>query len=458
MKISKKWSVATAGLLAIALVGGGAASANAAEGEPINPQSNGSLGSFYLWDGNTAEYVDGDPTRAFGRFDQLLISGNSTDIGSEIKAPAEAAGFTQVYRFVAKANEMTGGTNTWRAYDQSMATGPTGGVIYDNYTIGDKGYANNGGIDTVFTEGGEWYAGIAFTTNNGVTPLASIYRTIVVDAATDTFTVKPVEVQGPPPADLIVESELVQPELGSAEPAADSTIVPITVGAGYENKTLNVAVFAAGNRIELGSVVLDENGAGSIDVAGKGLALNVAHKLFVYELNGADEVLRGWDSFTLTQSQPTQDTTELSVEVTNSGKFSIVAPAAQTIDLGEVRRDQVTAPVALGAVTVFDDRDELKGWNLNISSTAFAGPNGTTVAATALGYSPVGTKLVPGVTAGAAKVAGEGSFGVLAEGAAGSATGEFEGAVIDTNLTFKAPVNAAKGVHTATLTLDLVSK
>ncbi len=49
------------------------------------------------------------------------------------------------------------------------------------------------------------------------------------------------------------------------------------------------------------------------------------------------------------------------------------------------------------------------------------------------------------------------SFGKIAEGAAGASTAEV-GAVLDTNLTFKAPINAAKGVHTSTLTLDLVSK
>ena len=30
--------------------------------------------------------------------------------------------------------------------------------------------------------------------------------------------------------------------------------------------------------------------------------------------------------------------------------------------------------------------------------------------------------------------------------------------MLDTNLTFKAPINAAKGVHNVTLTLDLISK
>ena len=113
--------------------------------------------------------------------------------------------------------------------------------------------------------------------------------------------------------------------------------------------------------------------------------------------------------------------------------------------------------MALGQFTVFDDRDVLSGWNLNVTAADFAGAGGTSVPANALGYSPVGVALTQGVTVGAAKIAGEGVFGKLAEGSVGSSTAEV-GAVLDTNLTFKAPINAAKGVHTSTLTLDLISK
>ena len=143
--------------------------------------------------------------------------------------------------------------------------------------------------------------------------------------------------------------------------------------------------------------------------------------------------------------------------MTNSGRFELVAPAATLIDLGDVRRNQTTTPVALGQFTVFDDRDVLSGWNLNVTAADFAGAGNTTVAKTALGYSPRAVALTSGVSLGAAKAAGAGVFGVLAEGAAGSSTAEV-GAVLDTDLTFKAPINAAKGVHTSTLTLDLVSK
>ncbi len=43
--------------------------------------------------------------------------------------------------------------------------------------------------------------------------------------------------------------------------------------------------------------------------------------------------------------------------------------------------------MALGQFTVFDDRDVLSGWNLNVTAADFAGAGATTVAANALGYS-----------------------------------------------------------------------
>ncbi len=230
----------------------------------------------------------------------------------------------------------------------------------------------------------------------------------------------------------------------------DSKILAIDAGVAQASKTLSYGSFPAGLT---GQVTLDVNGVGTIDAAS--VPVNQVTKLYLAE---SDNTVVAWDTFNLTTSQVQNDTTDLTVTVTNSGKFAIVAPAAQTIDLGNVRRNRVTTPVALGAVSVFDDRDVLSGWNLNITSSVFTGAGATTVAANALGYAPVGTTLVNGITAGAAKLAGEGTFGVLATADAGSATGEFEPVVIDTDLTFKAPINAAKGVHTAVLTLDLVSK
>ncbi|WP_167040819.1 hypothetical protein [Salinibacterium sp. ZJ454] len=453
MSISKKWSAAAAGLLALALASGGAVSASAAPGDPIkNPQSNGSNGSFYLFDEN-AESADA-PGQVFDRAQYLFAASDNVDYLSEIDPDDYAAPGTwdTVYKFVAKPSELNGGTGSWRAYALDSAAGPNGGVLTPALTLGDLTAGNNGSIDSVFAADGDWLVGLAFTTNAGVTPVGMVYRTVTIDGDTDTYTYAPIEYDVPVGPEPVVEADLTAglETTGLVTETVDSKILAIDAGVAQAGKTLSYGTFPAGLADQ---VILDANGVGTIDASV--VPYWQTTKLYLAE---SDNTVVAWDTFTLSQDQITTDTTDVTVEVTNSGKFSIVAPAAQSIDLGDVRRNRVTTPVALGAVSVFDDRDELKGWNLNITSSAFTGPGATSVPANALGYAPVGTTLVGGITAGAAKLAGEGTFGVLATADAGSATGEFEPVVIDTNLTFKAPINAAKGVHTAVLTLDLVSK
>jgi hypothetical protein len=360
--------------------------------------------------------------------------------------------YTEIYKFVAKADQIAGGRNTWQAWSITAAGGPGGGILQDDFTLQSRVSGNLGGIEGAFTQGGDWVAGIAFTTNSGVTTVASVYRTIHIEAGTGKFTVDPVVVEAAAVPAGVTEADLTAglENTGLVTETVDSKILAIDAGVAQASKTLSYGTFPAGLT---GQVTLDANGVGEIDATA--IPVNQVTKLYLAE---SDNTVVAWDTFNLTTSQVQNDTTDLSVEVTNSGKFSIVAPAEQLIDLGSVRRNRVTTPVALGAVSVFDDRDVLSGWNLNITSSAFAGPGDTTVAASALGYAPVGTTLVSGITVGAAKLAGEGTFGVLATADAGSATGEFEPVVIDTDLTFKAPINAAKGTHTAVLTLDLVSK
>ncbi|WP_448811388.1 hypothetical protein [Agromyces bauzanensis] len=465
MNISKKWSVAAAALLSLALVGGGAVSANAAvpaPGDPTNPQTNGSKGSFFLWDGNTGLLAD-DTARVYTRTDILNASASSTDILAEINpAPARpvtgATAFTGVYRFISDRNAaaVAGGTNTWKSFAIDAAAGPNSGTMLPDMTLD----AINSNINAVIAQGGQYWYGVAYTTNNGVTTVGAVYREITIEAGTGNYTVGPVEVQGPAPAHVITEPELVAPATATLNVPVDSTVVSIDAGAANANKTLKVAAFLNGARVELGSVVFDATGKSTFDVAGKGFGFNTDYKLFAYELGGAlgtDEVLASWGTFKLTQSMSTNDTTALTATVTSSNRFELVAPAAATVDLGATRRNTTTAPVALGQFTVFDDRDVLAGWNLNVNATDFAGPANSVVSKDALGYAPVAVALTPGVTLGAAKTAGSGVFGIIAEGAVGSSTADV-GAVLNTSLTFKAPINAVKGVHTSTLTLDLVSK
>ena len=458
MSIPKKLRTAAVAAITLALVATGAATANAAEGDIKNPQGNGSKGSFYLWDGNNTTLAD-DPTgtRVYDRGESLTISTRNDDAGGEI-VPADyvPAGVTTdgVYKFVAQVGNVSGGTNTWDAYEPTVAAGEGGGVYYDNFTIEERSY---GDIGKVFTNGGTYYAGLAFTINNGVTVLGTVYRTIHVQAGTGKYTVDPIELEGPVVPVGIVEADLTPAlkTLTVTAPEAGSTVIAIDAGAANANKTLKVGAFS--DLVDLGQIVLDGAGKGSVDVAGKGFNAGEAHKIFLAE---SDNTIVAWNTFTLLAAPagPNSDNTDLSVDVITSNRFEFVAPVNQTVDLGDVKRNKITSPVALGQFSVIDDRDELLGWNLNVSATAFTGPNSATIANTALGYAPVaagGTQT--GVTLGAAKVAGEGAFGVLVSGAANTSTTE-GGALFDTNLTFKAPVDAVKGTYNSTLTLDLVSK
>lgn len=466
MNLSKKWSVAAAALLSLALVGGGAVSANAAPGDPLNPQSNGSKGSFFLYDANTGVFADGDPTRVYTRGEALIASASSTDVNAEINPAATrpvtgSTAFTGVYRFLSDQNPaaVNGGTNTWKAFAVDSATGVNGGTVSPDFTLD----AFTSGINAVIAQGGQYWYGVAYTTNNGVTTVGAVYREITIEAGTGNYTVGPVETGPVEPAGNVIAEPLAGTGATFTVPA-DSTVVPVDLGAANAGKTLKVAAFLGASRVELGTAVFDATGKASVDVAGKGFAYNTAYKLFAYETVArpapsiiADEVLAGWGTFTLTQTMSTSDTTALTATVTSSNRFELVAPAAATVDLGATRRNTTTAPVALGQFTVFDDRDILAGWNLNVTATDFAGPANSVVSKDALGYAPVAVALTPGVTLGAAKTAGSGVFGIIAEGAVGSSTADV-GAVLNTNLTFKAPINAVKGVHTSTLTLDLVSK
>ena len=458
MNISKKWSTAAVAALALALVAGGASSANAAEGDISNPQPNGSPGSFYLWDGGTGEFADGDPTRVYTRDESIIGAASKTDVLAEINPSATrpvtgSTPFTGVYKFLSDRNatDLNGGTATWNAYSVDGVGGPNGGTLTPDMSMD----ALINGIDTVIAAGGDYWYGVAYTDNAGVTTVGAVYREITIAKGTGSYTVGPVEVDGPTVPNTVVEADLTPalevPTLVTA--TVDSTIVAINAGVANANKTLKVGAFSS--LTDLGQVTLDAAGKAAVDLAGKGFVAGDAHKLFLAE---SDNTVVAWDSFTLVTSVIRADTTDLTVNVTTSNRFELKAPVGQSVNLGDVKRNKTTSDVALGQFSVVDDRDVLLGWNLNVTASDFTGPNGAKIDKAALGYAPVVAGVTQdGVTLGAAKVAGAGSFGKLVDGAVNSSTTE-DGAVFDAKLTFKAPAAAVKGAYNSTLTLDLVSK
>jgi hypothetical protein len=151
----------------------------------------------------------------------------------------------------------------------------------------------------------------------------------------------------------------------------------------------------------------------------------------------------------------------------NGGPLTLSA-AGSSVTLPAVTlngTDQSTS-AALNALTVTDQRATSLGWNLIGQSTAFAGPNGSSIPAADLGWAPTASVIagtLPGdpnaptaqVAAGAtvAPGMGLGTAKTLCSSPAGSSTGAFS---CGGQLTLGIPANARAGTYSATLTLTLV--
>lgn len=549
MTISKKWQAAAAGAIALALVSGGASAANAAPGDPLNPQPDGtaaagSKGGFFLFDGNTGEPADSNGTRVYAKDETIIGSASATNVDAEINAAATrpvtgATSFTGVYAFIAEKNstDLMGGINTWNAYHVDAAAGPNGGTLQPALTL-ESFVDGPGGIADDIAAGGTYWYGIAYTNLNGVQVAGAVYREITIQPGTGNYTVTPSVLETEAPAwapdfagytanasatlrngnieidadaahanktvdvyaegtaapvhtgivldaagNAIVTSSiaagtrvaiadtpaktvlawattegfvLAEPVEGDANevtipaPAEGETVVVVPAGAANANQTFTPYVWS--DPTVLAPVTTDASGNANVDLAGLPVGQHT-----VALVNANDEIV-AWGTVTL--SSTTTSATDLTVDVTTSNRFEL-SGVNTSVDLGTVRRGATTAPAALGAFTVIDDRDLLPGWTLNAEVADFvnAAAGNDVIEKSALGLAPkqVGTA-VEGVSLGAAQTAGAGTYSALfAEGAANSSTLEV-GTQFDADLTFAAPAKAKKGTYASTLTLTLASK
>lgn len=531
---------ALAGALAVVLTGAGVTAANAA---PV-PQPDGSPGAFYLFDENVEL---AETNLSFQKNTYLRTSASKTDPSARVMqadyldATELADPNIRTWMFVSTQANLSGGVNTWNAYGQAVSS--EGGVLEGNYTMEDM--ISGGDINKVFTDGGSYYAGIAWTNVAGAVVYGTVYRTITVTAGTTAYTVSPV-VEGPA---VVAPAVTTQPTSASVTEGADAVftaaasgtptptvkwesstngtnwvdvpgatsasltvpavtlaqsgtqyravftnaagtdttepaqltvsysdelptdpaktvtiaepvngVVTIDAGVGNAGQSFKAKVWPSAT--DLGTVTTDAAGVATIAVPA---ALQDGAEHTFALRSPSDNALVVWGSVVVPEPEwdLTADTA-LTAEVTNSGKFALegVNTAVNLTPIAAIKRGATTAPVALGAFTVTDDRDNLVGWNLNASVTDFKTAANDTIPNTALGLAPkkVGES-VEGITARATpKVAGEAWASTLvAEGAAGSNTVE-TGTQFDADLTFKAPEKAKKGTYTSTLTLTLSSK
>lgn len=233
MKINTKLRAAFAGALTLGLLASGAGSAFAAPGDPVNPQANGSKGSFFLWDANTGEAADGDTTRVYTRDEALIGSANSLDVQAEINPSATrpvtgATPFTNVYRFISlkTAADVAGGTNTWKAFSLDSAAGANGGTSLPDMTLDAFD-----GVDTLIGTGGSFWYGVAYTINNGVTTVGAVYREINITAGSGNYTVGAVELEAAPVVVTDIATTTTLAALPTSVEAGNSTVLTATVSA-----------------------------------------------------------------------------------------------------------------------------------------------------------------------------------------------------------------------------------
>ncbi|WP_295853208.1 Ig domain-containing protein [uncultured Microbacterium sp.] len=232
-----------------------------------------------------------------------------------------------------------------------------------------------------------------------------------------------------------------------ADPAKGAKTVTVPAGTANANKTL--VAWAWSDPTNLGQVTTDANGNATVDISSLPAG---EHTIALTAPGDATFAVLAWDTITKVSASgdTTTDTVDVTAAVTASDLWSLNAEATK-VDFGSVARDK-TAQASLGKVTVVDDRNVLKGWNLDAAWSSFKNSAGDEIPAAALTLAPkayAGTPLVSGVTLGTtgSKIASSSAVSTLTSGA-----------LLDADLTFKAPKDARTGDYKSTLTLTLTSK
>lgn len=209
---SKKFfsRAAIAGVAAAALVVTGATAASAAEGRDSGdgrtleqPQSNGSLDTYFLLDGGTGAYVETDANgdgwldTAFAPSKNLVAVGNNNGTVGQAATyaamdPAIVTGgddsWDQLY--VVLDDNISAGRSSWSAWTQSSAINRKAAAFTSLTLTGKTG--GSPGINAVLAAGGQFQHGLVFTKNNGQTVVGAIYRTVDITAG-GTYRISAVE-------------------------------------------------------------------------------------------------------------------------------------------------------------------------------------------------------------------------------------------------------------------------
>lgn len=209
---SKKFfsRAAIAGVAAAALVVTGATAASAAEGRDSGdgrtleqPQSNGSLDTYFLLDGGTGAYVETDADNdgwldtAFAPSKNLVAVGNNNGTVGQAATyaamdPAIVTGGDDTWDqlYVVLDDDISAGRSSWSAWTQSSAINRKAAAFTSLTLTGKTG--GSPGINAVLAAGGQFQHGLVFTKDNGQTVVGAIYRTVDITAG-GTYRISAVE-------------------------------------------------------------------------------------------------------------------------------------------------------------------------------------------------------------------------------------------------------------------------
>jgi hypothetical protein len=413
-------------------------------------QSNGSFGAVYLYDTNYAL------SSSYGWTSEVVGSGSATSSTAVLACPASATG---AYTFLSTAaNVATPGS--WNA-SAPIALPGSKNILQPNLSPSAQ---INGNALGVKTSGGAFALGVACTSNNGVTVLASYFRSITVTASTGAWVATEPSADSTGaylPTPIITVSTPVTTGAAANRVSGDvyvgdvltankatPTVFPSDYTVTYQWKR-NGNVIA--NQTGATYTVLDADGYAkiSVDVVYNGVTKTSAQTGMGL---GGSAVLMG----TIAMSA--------GVSAIQNGflQLSIPANAAATFGSASIVNNFSVTTGTLGNVEVDDTRwSSNSGWDLQADVATFV--NGAnTIAKNNFGLVPsivTGSTTASGITAATGTTAGSASYPTaFASGAAGADLGTTGTTVLNAALTLRAPRTAPAGTYTSTVTLTLATK
>jgi len=418
-------------------------------------QSNGSFGAVYLYDGT---YTLGNSYTWTG---EVVGSASAIASDSVLACPASSTG---VYTFLSTvANVATPGS--WNASAPIAFKSGTKDVLQPNLSPSAQ---INGNALGVKTSGGTFALGVACTSNNGVTVVASFYRSITVTATTGAWVADASAVDS-------VGNSLPTPTITLNSLSTNSSSFGRTTGQVFVGDVLAVsknqpAVFPADYTTTYqwkrnGNAISGQTGATYTVLDADGYAKISAD--VIYTAGGVSVTKSSTQTgMILGGSAVLGGTVSLSAGVSaiQNGflELSIPANAAASFGSASVVNNYSVTTGTLGNVQVNDTRwITTDGWDLQADVATFVSGNNS-IAKSNLGFAPkvvAGSTTATGVTAATGTTAGSATYPTaFASAAKNSDLGLTGVTVLNADLTLRAPRTTPAGTYTSTVTLTLATK